>query len=102
MFALYCFAVHYSPGLSNTLFGSVRGMDGNVHFQFQRQASLFSEESTPERNALILGGDERTLRIITSTAMFEGENRTILRKPDFFFGDAAPDIDQQLLAREGQ
>jgi len=37
-----------------------------------------------------------------STAVFEGEKRTILRKPDFLFRDAAPDIDQQLLAREGQ
>ena len=56
MFAFLYFAVHCSPGPSNTLFGSARGIDGNIHFQFQRQASLFSEESTPKRNALILGG----------------------------------------------
>jgi len=102
MLVLLYFAVHYAPGPSNTLFGSMRRMDGNVHFQLEGQASLFSEESTPECNALILGGDERTLRIIMSTAVFERENCTILRKPDFLFGDAAPDTDQQLLAREGQ
>ena len=78
------------------------GLNGNIHFQFEGQASLFSEESTPNGNALILGGDERTLRIIMSTVVFERENCTILLKPDFLFGDAAPDTDQQLLARERQ
>ena len=58
MLVLHFFVVHYTPDLSNTLFGSVRGMDGNIHFQFERQASLFSEETTPKCNALILGGDE--------------------------------------------
>jgi len=37
-----------------------------------------------------------------SIAIFEGKNCTILRKPDFLFGDAASDTDQQLLAREGR
>ena len=73
MFALLYFAVHYSPSLSDTLFGSVRRMDGNVHFQFEGQSSQFCEESTSERNALILSGNERTLRIIMSTAVFKGE-----------------------------
>ena len=54
---------------------------------------MFSEGSTPERNALISGEDEWTLKTIMSTASFEGENHAILRKPDFLFGDAAPDID---------
>ena len=56
----------------------------------------------PEHNALILGGDERTLRVIMMMAVLEGDNRTIFKKSDFNFGDAAPDMDQQLLAREGQ
>ena len=63
---------------------------------------LFSEGSTPERNALISGGDERTLRTIISTTFFEGEICVILKKPDFLFGDATLDTDQQLLAGEGQ
>ena len=66
MLVLLCFAVHYTPGPSNTLFGTVRGMDRNIHFQFERQTSLFSEKSTPEHNALILRGDEQTLWIIMS------------------------------------
>ena len=102
LFLLLCFEVHYAPGPSNTLFGSMRGMDRSIHFQFEGQASLFSEDSTPERNALILGGGERTLRIIMSTVVFEWENCTILGKPDFLFEDVAPDTDQQLLVREGQ
>jgi len=72
MFAFLCFVVHYSPGPSNTLFGSVKKIDGNIHFHFQGQVSLFSEESTLERNALILDGNERSLCIIMSTAVFEG------------------------------
>jgi len=47
-----------------------------------------------EWSALTLGGDEGTLRCIISTAMFEGENKTIFRKSDFIFGDVAPDTDQ--------
>ena len=93
MFVLLCFAVHYTPDLSNNLFGSVRGKDGNVGFQFQGQASLFNEGSTPERNALIMGGDEHTFRIIITTASLEGGDQTIYRKPDFIFRDATPDTD---------
>ena len=93
MLVLLCFAVRYAPGPSNALFGFVRAMDKNIHFHFEGQALLFSEQSTPKRNALIVGEDERTLRIIISTAVFEVENRTILRKPDFLFGDAALDTD---------
>jgi len=73
MFILLYLVVHYASGPSNSLFGFIRGMDGNICFQFQGQASLFSEGSTPERNALILGGDEHTLRIIISTVMLEGK-----------------------------
>ena len=74
MFILLCFVVHYTLGPSNSLFGSVKGMDGNICFQFQGQVSLFSEGSTSARSALILGGDEYTLRIIISTVVLEGEN----------------------------
>jgi len=37
-----------------------------------------------------------------STTVFERENLTILRKPDFLFRVAAPDIDRQLFTGEGQ
>ena len=77
MLILLCFVAHYTPGPSNSLFGSVREMDGNIRFEFLEQASLVSEGNTPERNALILGRDECTLRIISSTATLEGENRAI-------------------------
>ena len=96
------FIVHYAPSPSSTLFRTVRGIDGNIHFQFEGQASLFSEGSTQECNALISGGYEQTLRSIISTTLFEGENRAILRKPNFLFGDAALDTDQHLLTKEGQ
>jgi len=72
MLVLLYFAMHYAPNPSNTLFGSMRGMDGNIHFQLQGQTSLFSEKNTPECGAHILGGDERTLKIIMSTAVLEG------------------------------
>ena len=94
------FIVHYAPDPSNTLF-RVRGIDGNIHFQFEGQASLFSEGSTPERNAFISGGDERTLRTIISTAFFEGENWAILRKPNFLFGDVALDTDNNCSPGKG-
>ena len=69
-------------------------MDRNIYFQFEGHASLFSEESTPKHNALISGGDEQTLKIIMSTAIFDGENHTFLKEPNFLFGDRAPDTYQ--------
>ena len=56
--------MHNTPGPYNSLFESERGMDGNLRFQFQGQALLFSERSTLKRNTLILGRDERNLRNI--------------------------------------
>jgi len=93
--------VHYPTGPHNRLFGSVRGMDRSVHFQFEGQIFLFSKESTPKRDALIIEGDRHILRIIISTAIFEGSNRVVLRKPSFIFGDKTPDL-EQLLAGEDQ
>jgi len=55
---------------------------------------LFSDGSTLERDALILTGDQCTLRSILSTAALEGSNRTMFRKLVFMFGDTTSDIDQ--------
>ena len=94
--------MHYTPGPLNSLFDTARGLDGNVSLQFQGQASLFSERSSPARDTLIYGGDQRTMRSILTTAPLEDSDRRIYQKPDFMFGDAAPDHDRQLLAGEGQ
>ena len=100
---VFCFfAVHYASGPLNSQFGIVRGMDGNVRFQFQGQASLFSNMSTPERDALILTADERIIQSILTIAPLENHSRVVYRKPDFVFRDAAPDTDQQLVTGEGQ
>jgi len=80
----------------------VRRLDGNVSLQFQWQASLFSEQSSPARDTLVYGGDQHTTRSILTTTPLEDCGRKAYRKPDFMFGDAAPDPDHQLLAREGQ
>jgi len=93
--------VHYAPASLNSLFGSARGLDGNVGLQFQGQASLFSERITPVLDVLIQIGDQRTMRSILTTAPLEDLDRKIYRKLGFMFGDAAPDTDQQLLAGEG-
>jgi len=93
--------VHYTPGPLNSLFGSVRGLDGNISLQFQGQASLFSERSTPGRDAPIHTGDQRTMRSILTTAALEDYDRKIYRKPSFIFEDTTPDTDHQLLAGEG-
>jgi len=42
------------------------------------------------------------MRSILTNAPLEDRDGKIYRKPDFMFGDAAPDTEQQLLAREGQ
>jgi len=68
--------------------------------QFEGQASLFSEKSIPDRDVLIQVGDQRTMRSILTTAPLEDCDRKIYQKPGFMFGDAAPDMDQQLLAGE--
>ena len=94
--------MHYTPGPLNSLFGTAKGLDGNVSMQFQGQASLFSERSAPARDALIHVGDQRTMRNVLTTAPLEDSDRRIYRKLSFMFGDAAPDNDHRLLAGEGQ
>ena len=94
--------MQYTPGPSNSLFGMTRESDGHISLQFQGQASLFSEQSSVIRDTLIHGGDQYTTRSILTTAPFEDIDRRTYRKPDFMFGDAAPDPDHQLLAGEGQ
>jgi len=42
------------------------------------------------------------MRSILTTAPLEDCDRKTYRKPGFMFGDAAPEIDHQLLAGEGQ
>ena len=94
--------MHYTHGPLNSLFGSARGLDGNISLQFQGQASLFSERSTLGRDALIHTGDQCTMRSILTTAPLEDYDRKIYQKPSFMVEDAAPDTDHQLLAGEGQ
>ena len=67
------------------------GMDRSMHFQFKGHNFFFSEESTPKRDVLILEGDKRILRIVMSIIIFEGNNRAVLHKPAFMFGDATLD-----------
>ena len=78
------------------------GSDGNMSLQFQGQASLFSERSSIVRDTLIHSGDQYTTRSILTTAPLEDIDRQVYRRPDFMFGDAAPDPDHQLHAGEGQ
>ena len=42
------------------------------------------------------------MRSMLTTAPLEDRDQKIYRKPGFMFGDAAPDMDQQMLAGEGQ
>ena len=68
-------------------------MDGNMRLQFQGQASLFSDRSSPKRDALLLAANERVTWSILTTAPIEDHNRVVYRKPNFIFGDEAPDTD---------
>ena len=79
----------------------IREVDGNISLQFQGQASLFSDQSSLVRDTLIHGGDQHTTRNILTTAPLEDVDRRTYRKPDFMFGNAAPDPDHQLQAEEG-
>ena len=93
--------MHYTPGPLNSLFGTDRGLDGNVSLQFQGQASLFREQSALDQDALIYAKDQRTMRSILISDPFEDCDRKISRNPSFMFGDTALDTDHQLLVREG-
>ena len=94
--------MHYTPRPLNSLFGSAKKLDGNVSLQFHGQAFLFNKRSTPDRDFLIQIGDQHTMRSILTTSPLEDRDQKIYRKPDFMFGDAAPDTEQQLLAGEGK
>ena len=77
-------------------------MNGSAHFQFQGQDSLFSDRSSPKRDALLLTAVERVTRSILTTAPIKDHNWIVYKKPNFMFEDTVPDSDQQLLAKEGQ
>ena len=100
MISSYFCSALYSESSEQSLWNSQGA--GHVSLLFQRQASLFSERSAPNRDALIYTGDQRTMRSILTTVPLEDCDRRVYRKPSFMFGDAAPDTDHQLLAREGQ
>ena len=95
-FSCLCSALSNWP--LNSLFGLAWGIYENEQFQFEGHTSLFSEESTPERDALILEGDQCILRTVLPTTTFEGSNRDVLHKSVFMVGDGTPDTNQQLLA----
>ena len=94
--------MHYTSGLPNSLFGLSSRAGGSLSLQFHGEASLFSERSSLVRDTLIQGGHLQTTRSILTTAPLEDIDRQTYRKPDFMFGDAAPDPDCQLQAGEGQ
>ena len=94
-FVFAYFTVHY-------ILGPLKGMEGSAYFQFQGQASLYSDKSTPEQDALILAADQCTLRSILTTTVLENHNREVCQKPDFTFGDSVLDTDQQIHTGEGQ
>jgi len=64
-----------------------------MHFQFQGQASLFSDKSSPERDALLPTADERVTRNILIIAPIEDHNRIVYKKLNFMLGDTTPDTD---------
>ena len=84
------------------MFGTLRGIDGNVRFQFQGQTSIFNDRSSSKRDALILTADERVTQNILTTTPLENHNHVVYQKLNFVHGDAVPDTDQQLLSREDQ
>ena len=90
MIFLLCFCSALRSRLVEQFVRVRKGMDGNIRFQFQVKASLFSEGDTPKRNTLFLGGDECTLRIIISMPCWRGENWTIYWKPEFIFWWCSP------------
>ena len=77
MLVFYFFTVHYVPGPLNSLFGTVRRMDKKVRFQFQGQASLFSDRISLEKDALILTAGECVTRSILTTAPLKDHNRVV-------------------------
>ena len=84
--------MHYASGLQSSLFGLTSQAGGNISLQFYGQASLFSEPSSLVRDTLIQDGQPQTMRSILTTAPLEDIDRQVYRKPDFMFGDAAPDL----------
>jgi len=51
---------------------------------FRGRRRCLVKGAPPERNTLILGGDEYTLHVIISTVELEGENMEIRQKPESY------------------
>ena len=97
----FFFTVRHSADLlSKRLhFGHIGGSDPNVLFSLQKMEPVFTEKNQ-ERQARLIRGSDLTLREILSDGRLEFEDRKLLRKPAFFFGDSIEEEDENLYDRD--
>ena len=82
----FCSAISSNPLSKKCYFGHVGGADLNLIFVLQRIAHVTTGRSKERRNR-ISNASMLTLQEIISDGQFESDSHTLLRKPDFFFGD---------------
>jgi len=73
----------------------VGGADPNLTFVLPRTAPVFALKSKERRNRLS-SPSMLTFREIMANGLFESNTRVVLKKPDFFFGDAITEKDRVL------
>ena len=76
-------------------FGHVGDANPNLTFVLQRTAPVFALKSRECRDRLS-NPSMLTFREIMTDGLFESDTRVVLKKPDFFFGDAITEKDRLL------
>ena len=71
------------------------GADPNLTFVLPKTAPVFALKSRERRDRLS-NPSMLTFREIMTNGLFESDTRVVLKKPDFFFGDAITEEDRIL------
>ena len=100
-FVFFFFVVRYfvDPLSKMHHFGHIDGLDPNVLFRLWRMASAFTGKNQ-EWQAQLTRDSVLTLREILSDRKLKSEDRRLLRKPEFFFGDSIERDDENLYNRD--
>ena len=75
------------------------GADPNLNFVLPQAAPMFVLKSRERRDRLS-NPSMLTFREIMTNGLFESDTRVVLKKPDFFFGDAITEEDRILYDRD--
>ena len=89
---MFSFTVRYprTPLTKHHHFGHKGGPDANWAFALPCKASTFAIKDQ-ERSKRISEGSSATLREVMTDGSFQSSKRSLMKRPEYFYGDSIPD-----------